>query len=145
MPVVMARTRFMAQAERFEVDPLSGLIRCGGKTLGMDELQWDTPTHGTVYGVLMNYRGAVEALNTIGGESSAPPRAPLLFVKPANTWIAYGDAIPVPEDVDCVEAGAALGIVLPGAPRSVGPSYVKTGVSALMFDHSAAGARNPGC
>ena len=112
MPVVMARTRFMAQAERFEVDPVSGSIRCGGKTLGMDELQWDTPTHGTVYGVLMNYRGAVEALNTVGGESSAPPRAPLLFIKPANTWIAYGDAIPVPEDVDCVEAGAALGIVM---------------------------------
>ena len=112
MPVVMARTRFMAQAERFEVDPLSGSIRCGGKTLGMDELQWDMPTRGAVYGVLMNYRGAVEALNAVDGESSAPPRAPLLFVKPANTWIAYGDAIPVPEDVDSVEAGAALGIVM---------------------------------
>ncbi|HVS56492.1 MAG TPA: hypothetical protein VHJ55_09575, partial [Casimicrobiaceae bacterium] len=67
MPVVMARTRFMAQAERFEVDPLSGLIRCGGKMLGMDELQWDTPTRGAVYGVLMNYRGALEAFRTVGG------------------------------------------------------------------------------
>ena len=112
MPVVMARTRFMAQPERFEVDLVSGSIRCGGKTLGMDELQWDTPTRGAVYGVLMNYRGAVEALNTVGGESSVPPRAPLLFVKPANTWIAYGDAIPLPEDLEYVEAGAALGIVM---------------------------------
>jgi 5-oxopent-3-ene-1,2,5-tricarboxylate decarboxylase / 2-hydroxyhepta-2,4-diene-1,7-dioate isomerase len=112
VPVVMARTRFMAQAERFEVDPLSGSIRCGGKTLGMDELQWDIPTRGAVYGVLLNYRAAAEALNTAGGESSVPPRAPVLFVKPANTWIAYGDAIPIPEDVDCVEAGAALGIVM---------------------------------
>ncbi len=112
MPVVMARTRFMAQPERFEVDPLSGSIRSGGKTLGMNELQWDMPTRGAVYGVLMNYRGVLDALDAAGGESSAPPRAPVLFVKPANTWIAYGDAIPVPEDVECIEAGAALGIVM---------------------------------
>ena len=111
VPVVMARTRFMAQAERFEVDPLSGSIRCGGKTLDMDELQWDTPTRGTVYGVLMNYRGAVEAFNNVGA-ASARPSAPVLFVKPANTWIAYGDAIPIPRDVECIETGAALGIVM---------------------------------
>jgi 5-oxopent-3-ene-1,2,5-tricarboxylate decarboxylase/2-hydroxyhepta-2,4-diene-1,7-dioate isomerase len=101
----------MAQAERFEVDPLSGSIRRGGKTIGIDELQWDTPTRGAVYGVLMNYRGALEALNTADG-SSVPPRAPVLFVKPANTWIGYGDAIPIPEDVECIEAGAALAIVM---------------------------------
>ena len=112
VPVVMARTRFMAQPERFEVDPLSGSIRCGGKTLGMDELQWDTPTRGAVYGVLMNYRGALEASMTSGGDSFVPPKAPVLFVKPANTWIGYGDAIPIPEDVECIEAGAALGIVM---------------------------------
>jgi 5-oxopent-3-ene-1,2,5-tricarboxylate decarboxylase / 2-hydroxyhepta-2,4-diene-1,7-dioate isomerase len=111
VPAVMARTRFMAQPERFEVDLLSGSIRCAGKMFGMNELQWDTPTRGAVYGVLMNYRGALEALNTAGG-SSVPPRAPVLFVKPANTWIGYGDAIPIPEDVECVEAGAALGIVM---------------------------------
>jgi 5-oxopent-3-ene-1,2,5-tricarboxylate decarboxylase/2-hydroxyhepta-2,4-diene-1,7-dioate isomerase len=111
VPVVMARTRFTAQPERFEVDLLSGSIRRGGRTLGMDELQWDTPTRGAVYGVLMNYRGALEALNTAGG-SPVPPRAPVLFVKPANTWIGYGDAIPIPEDVECIEAGAALGIVM---------------------------------
>ena len=112
VPVVMARTRFMAQAERFEVDPLSGSIRYGGKMLGMDELQWDTPTRGAVYGVLMNYRGALEAFRTVGVGSSVPPKAPVLFVKPANTWIAYGDAIPIPRDVECIETGAALGIVM---------------------------------
>jgi 5-oxopent-3-ene-1,2,5-tricarboxylate decarboxylase/2-hydroxyhepta-2,4-diene-1,7-dioate isomerase len=112
VPVVMARTRFMAQPERFEVDPLSGSIRYGGKMLGMDELQWDTPTRGAVYGVLMNYRGALEAFRTAGGGSFVPPKAPVLFVKPANTWIAYGDAIPIPRDIECIETGAALGIVM---------------------------------
>jgi 5-oxopent-3-ene-1,2,5-tricarboxylate decarboxylase/2-hydroxyhepta-2,4-diene-1,7-dioate isomerase len=101
----------MAQPERFEVDLLSGSIRWAGRMFGMNELQWDTPTRGAVYGVLMNYRGALEALSTVGG-SSELPSAPVLFVKPANTWIGYGDAIPIPEDVECVEAGAALGIVM---------------------------------
>jgi 5-oxopent-3-ene-1,2,5-tricarboxylate decarboxylase/2-hydroxyhepta-2,4-diene-1,7-dioate isomerase len=98
----------MAQPERFEVDPLSGSVRSGGRTLGMSELQWDVPTRGAVYGVLMNYRGALDD----SGTGPAPPRAPVLFVKPSNTWIAYGDAIPIPDDVKVVEAGAALGIVI---------------------------------
>lgn len=107
----MAKTRFMAEPERFEVDPLSQSIRCGGKTLGMNDLQWDIPTRGSVYGALLNYRGALAALDIAGGPSS-PPQAPVLFIKPANTWIAYGDAIPLPEDVGSIEAGAALGIVM---------------------------------
>jgi 5-oxopent-3-ene-1,2,5-tricarboxylate decarboxylase/2-hydroxyhepta-2,4-diene-1,7-dioate isomerase len=112
VPVVMARTRFMAQPERFEVDSASESIRLGGKTLGMNELQWDIPTCGAVYGVLLNYRGALERFAVSG--APAPPRAPVLFVKPANTWIAYGDAIPVPGDMESVEVGAAIGIVMGG-------------------------------
>jgi 5-oxopent-3-ene-1,2,5-tricarboxylate decarboxylase / 2-hydroxyhepta-2,4-diene-1,7-dioate isomerase len=112
VPVVMARTRFMAQPERFEVDPVAGSIRSGGRTLGMSELQWDIPTRGAVYGVLMNYRGTHEDANTVGAGASTSPHAPVVFVKPANTWIAYGDPIPIPDDVRIIEAGAALGIVM---------------------------------
>ena len=97
---------------RFEVDLTSGSIRCGGKTLGIDELRWNTPTCGTVYGVLMNYRGALAALDGRDEASPVPPKAPVLFIKPANTWIGYGDAIPLPDDVESVEAGGALGIVI---------------------------------
>ncbi len=111
MPIVMARTRFMAHAERFEVDPTSSSIRFGARTLGMNELQCDIPTCGAVYGVLLNYRGALDRFNG-DGNSPAPPRAPVLFVKPANTWIAYGDPIPIPTDLASIEAGAALGIVM---------------------------------
>jgi 5-oxopent-3-ene-1,2,5-tricarboxylate decarboxylase / 2-hydroxyhepta-2,4-diene-1,7-dioate isomerase len=125
VPVVLARTRFMAEPERFEVDSASASIRIGGKTLGMNELQWDVPTRGAVYGVLLNYRGALERFAVAG--APAPPRAPVLFVKPANTWIAYGDAIPVPEDVESVEAGAAIGIVIGGTACRV------AAVDALNF------------
>jgi 5-oxopent-3-ene-1,2,5-tricarboxylate decarboxylase / 2-hydroxyhepta-2,4-diene-1,7-dioate isomerase len=115
VPVVMARTRYTAQPERFEVDPIAGSIRSGGRALGMSELQWDVPTRGTVYGVLTNYRGALEDRGA-GSAAAVPtaPRAPLLYIKPANTWIAYGDAIPLPDDLGTIEAGAALGIVMAG-------------------------------
>lgn len=120
MPVVMARTRYTAQPERFEVDPIAGSVRSGGRALAMSELPWDVPTRGTVYGVLMNYRGAFDEGGAGGigaaGGASAPtsPRAPLLYVKPANTWIAYGEAIPIPEELGIIEVGAALGIVMAG-------------------------------
>jgi 5-oxopent-3-ene-1,2,5-tricarboxylate decarboxylase / 2-hydroxyhepta-2,4-diene-1,7-dioate isomerase len=109
VPAVMARTRFMSQPERFEVDLISGSIRSGGRILGINDVQWDIPTSGAVYGVLLNYRGALEKLD---GTTSAPPVSPILFVKPANTWIAYGDAILLPGEVDAIEVGAALGIVM---------------------------------
>lgn len=72
------------------------------------------PVSGTVYGVLANYRGFLEAL----GESvhappyKAPPKAPVLFVKPRNTVIGSGMPVPVPDGVDSLEMGACLGLVI---------------------------------
>jgi 5-oxopent-3-ene-1,2,5-tricarboxylate decarboxylase/2-hydroxyhepta-2,4-diene-1,7-dioate isomerase len=36
----------------------------------------------------------------------APPKAPVLYVKTANTWSAHGATIPVPAHVPEVEVGA---------------------------------------
>jgi 5-oxopent-3-ene-1,2,5-tricarboxylate decarboxylase / 2-hydroxyhepta-2,4-diene-1,7-dioate isomerase len=69
---------------------------------------------GTVYGTLLNHRPALAAL----GEAvhakpyGAPPRAPVLYIKPRNTLARAGDAVVVPADVPELEAGAALGIVI---------------------------------
>jgi 5-oxopent-3-ene-1,2,5-tricarboxylate decarboxylase/2-hydroxyhepta-2,4-diene-1,7-dioate isomerase len=72
------------------------------------------PTFGAVIGTLLNYRGAVAARAREFGEKPylAPPRGPVLYVKPANTWIGAGAPIPLPKDVDAVEAGASLAIVI---------------------------------
>ena len=69
---------------------------------------------GTVYGVLLNYKGALAALGDAVHKPpyKAPPKAPVLYIKPANTWIAHGAPIPVPADVDALEMGAALGVVI---------------------------------
>jgi 5-oxopent-3-ene-1,2,5-tricarboxylate decarboxylase/2-hydroxyhepta-2,4-diene-1,7-dioate isomerase len=69
---------------------------------------------GTVYGVLLNYRGALAALGDTVNEPpyKAPPKAPVLYIKPANTWIGDGAPIPVPGDAEALQMGAALGVVI---------------------------------
>jgi len=72
------------------------------------------PTRGTVYGTLLNFPGELAAL---GGQVNqppykAPPRAPVLYIKPANTWSADGAEIPLPADVPHVEVGATVGMVM---------------------------------
>ena len=69
---------------------------------------------GTVYGTLLNHRDALAALGDAvhAPPYKAPPRAPVLYIKPRNTWVAGGDAIVVPEGVDALEIGATLGLVI---------------------------------
>jgi 5-oxopent-3-ene-1,2,5-tricarboxylate decarboxylase/2-hydroxyhepta-2,4-diene-1,7-dioate isomerase len=68
----------------------------------------------TLYGVLLNYRGALAALGEAVNKPpyKAPPKAPVLYIKPANTWIGDGAPIPVPSDVEALQMGAALGVVI---------------------------------
>jgi 5-oxopent-3-ene-1,2,5-tricarboxylate decarboxylase / 2-hydroxyhepta-2,4-diene-1,7-dioate isomerase len=75
---------------------------------------------GTVYGTLLNFRGELEALGPKMSEApyKAPPKAPVLYIKPANTWSADGADIAVPARVSEVEIGATIGMVMkaPGEP-----------------------------
>lgn len=75
---------------------------------------------GTVYGTLLNFRGELEALGPKMSEVpyKAPPKAPVLYIKPANTWSADGADIAVPARVSEVEIGATIGMVMkaPGEP-----------------------------
>jgi len=69
---------------------------------------------GTVYGTLLNHRDALAALGNAVNEPpyKAAPKAPILYIKPRNTWIDPGDAIVVPADVPELEIGATLGLVI---------------------------------
>ncbi|CAN7184637.1 fumarylacetoacetate hydrolase family protein [Variovorax sp. LjRoot290] len=75
---------------------------------------------GTVYGVLLNFRAEVEALAPQMSQPpyKAPPQAPVLYVKTANTWSPHGSAITVPAKVPEVEVGATIGMVI-GADSDV--------------------------
>jgi 5-oxopent-3-ene-1,2,5-tricarboxylate decarboxylase/2-hydroxyhepta-2,4-diene-1,7-dioate isomerase len=67
-----------------------------------------------VYGTLLNFRGELEALGARMDEPpyQAPPKAPVLYIKPANTWSVDGATIAVPANVPEVEIGATVGMVM---------------------------------
>ena len=66
---------------------------------------------GTVYGSLLNFQReyALWAPQMAEPPYKAPPQAPVLYVKTANTFAAHGASIAVPGEV---EVGAALGLVV---------------------------------
>ncbi|UZJ80994.1 fumarylacetoacetate hydrolase family protein [Fictibacillus sp. KU28468] len=72
------------------------------------------PVPGTVYGTLLNYKGAMAALGDAVNEApyTEAPKGPILYIKPVNTINGHGSAIPLPEDVEELEIGAALGVVI---------------------------------
>jgi len=75
---------------------------------------------GTVYGTLLNFRAEVDAWAPKMSDApyKAPPQAPVLYVKPANTWSADGAAIAVPASATQVEVGATIAMVMQ-APGNV--------------------------
>ena len=72
------------------------------------------PFGATVYGTLLNHR---EALAALGDQVNvapykAPPKAPILYIKPRNTWAKSGHSVVVPSDVAALQIGATLGLVI---------------------------------
>lgn len=68
---------------------------------------------GTVYGTLLNFRRehALWAPRMHEAPYKAPPQAPVLYIKTANTFTRCGHAIALPTGVDEVEVSASLGLV----------------------------------
>ena len=69
---------------------------------------------GVVYGTLMNDGAALAALGDAVHQPpyKAPPRAPVLYIKPRNTLAGSGDEIGVPADAAEFEIGASLALVI---------------------------------
>ncbi|EZH65216.1 hypothetical protein DH09_16355 [Bacillaceae bacterium JMAK1] len=84
----------------------------------------DCPVEGCVYGTALNYQGELAKLGPKLHEKPylAPPKAPILYIKPKNTLIAHETPIPFPEDSNYLEVGAALGIVFKEQVTNVSPS-----------------------
>jgi 5-oxopent-3-ene-1,2,5-tricarboxylate decarboxylase/2-hydroxyhepta-2,4-diene-1,7-dioate isomerase len=93
------------------------------------------PIHGTVYGVLLNGQAEWQAAEPLMTQApyKAPPHAPVLYIKTANTWSAHDGAIALPHGVASVEVGATLGAV-------IGPDHVRGFVllNDVSLPHSVA-------
>ncbi len=68
----------------------------------------ETPrlTTGTAYGVLMNTASEWQVLASamLNPPYQAPPQAPVLYIKPANTFSTSGDLVRLPTGVAEIEA-----------------------------------------
>lgn len=93
------------------------------------------PRRGTVYGTLLNHHDALAALGAAVHEPpyKAPPKAPVLYIKPRNTWIGPGDAIVVPVGVDALEIGATLGLVIGDAACGVSEAQALSFVAGCVI------------
>ncbi|HLO65222.1 MAG TPA: fumarylacetoacetate hydrolase family protein, partial [Azonexus sp.] len=68
---------------------------------------------GTVYGVILNDTVSVQK---IGSLDEAPykgaPKAPVLYIKPANTRVGCGSTVVLPAGAQSVEVAATVGLVM---------------------------------
>ncbi len=65
-----------------------------------------------VYGVIMNDRASRDRLAEAAARPpyKASPQAPVLYLKPRNTWMRAADMIVLPQGADQVEIGAVVGL-----------------------------------
>lgn len=96
------------------VDARAGRFRLDGHERRVEDCQWDPPQVGTVYGAALGFRAALAALGDAVERApyKAPPRAPVLYIKPANTFVGWGAPVPLDDDVPEVVVGATVGIVI---------------------------------
>ena len=69
---------------------------------------------GTVYGVLLNDRATVERLSPEFDSApyKAAPKAPVLYIKPRNTFAGEGAAVAVPAEPGELRIDATIGLVI---------------------------------
>lgn len=84
---------------------------------GCFSIPFDVPPHrlsGAVYGILLNHRSAVAALGDAVNQPpyNAPPKAPVLYIKPRNTLAMPGSVVRIPRGTPELEVGACLGVVI---------------------------------
>lgn len=77
---------------------------------------------GTVYGTLLNFPRERDALGErmSAAPYKAPPSAPVLYLKPANTWTPHGRPIALPADAREVWVGATIAMVI--GPQALVPA-----------------------
>lgn len=89
---------------------------------------------GTVYGVILNDAASVQK---IGSLAEAPykgaPKAPALYIKPANTRAACGAAVNLPGDAKTVEVAATIGLVMGRAAGRLSAENALDAVAGIVL------------
>ena len=103
------------------------------------------PQFGTVYAVLLNHRDAVAAVGDAAHAApyDKPPVAPVLYLRPANTWSATGATVVLPDDVDAVDVEATVGIVFARATSHVAAADALDHVRGVVVVGDLTAASDP--
>ncbi len=88
----------------------------------------------TVCAAAMN---RVETLQALGDALNrdpykTPPKAPVLHLKPANTWAGPGDPIPCPAGVPALRMGGTVGLVIGRTASAVTPDEALAHLAGLL-------------
>jgi 5-oxopent-3-ene-1,2,5-tricarboxylate decarboxylase / 2-hydroxyhepta-2,4-diene-1,7-dioate isomerase len=84
---------------------------------GCFSIPFDVPPYrlsGAVYGTLMNHRSALTLLGDAVNRPpyNAPPKGPVLYIKPRNTLALSGSVVSIPRGIPELEVGACVGMVI---------------------------------
>ena len=95
------------------IEPAANAVVVDGRRYAAADLDWDPPDVRCVYGSALNFTSQRRALDAVFHQPphNAPPAAPVLYIKPRNTWLGHRAAVTVPAGSEEVEVGATLGIV----------------------------------
>ncbi|MFS0644790.1 fumarylacetoacetate hydrolase family protein [Siminovitchia sp. 179-K 8D1 HS] len=114
MSFVKASLQGLGVWDEVQADLAGATVELHGKKQPVSNVSWNPPVNGTVYGVLLNYQGKYDEVKDQFNEPpyKQPPKAPILYIKPANTLIGCNGKILIPAGEEQLEVGAALAVVI---------------------------------
>jgi len=71
-------------------------------------------TRSAVYGVALNFRSELEKLQPkmSADPYKKPPEAPILYLRPRNTWNVAGGSVVLPKEATALKIAGTLGVVM---------------------------------
>ncbi|MFZ3578421.1 fumarylacetoacetate hydrolase family protein [Virgibacillus sp. DJP39] len=110
-----AKVKFSGSTQFDEiVVDFSDEIKWNGAAYNHQDIVWQPPVSGTIYGTLFNFQGQLDLMKDALHEKpyNAPPKKPIMYIKPGNTINSHNGPVAIPEGEKEVQVGAALGIVI---------------------------------
>ncbi len=114
MKSVKAHLAGEVRSTTLQVDSERGIVMHQGQQCSFVDLSWNPPVTGTVYGVLLNYRGKWAEWEDQFNQRpyERPPQEPILYIKPLNTLSSCNEPIPLPSGQETLQVGASLAVVI---------------------------------
>ena len=114
MCLASIKLQYVNELITVKANPLTNSYYLNDKSYDINTFPVGSPVSGTVYGTLFNYQEDLLQMEEkfLQKPYDAPPNAPILYIKPANTISYNGAPILMPKEIKTLEIGASLGVVI---------------------------------